>query len=357
MQFPKRALALTVAAIVLAGSAGVSAQCICTNDAHNVVIGTGCGAAPVPTFNATPPVVGQIMTFYVQCNLPNAPLLLASSHSVASPFFVPGGCAIYLDLATLMFNGPFTTDALGNWTFDWLSPNDPSLCGLLCNLQVGIAAPGGPNPAAQFTNALASTMGCAPPGNGNEFPDDAFCSYTPGGFQGGGVPGQIYANNFLTVFAGGLEVGQYNPGNGNSVPNGLRWDATTTGRANLKTFIAGGGPSGVIASDQLNPTTGFGGGSLANHAAALTLNIGFNNAGLLGSNMTGWANLVYINPGDSLSGRSITQILAAANDALAGLGLPAGYTFGSFVTLLDHLNSSWDNCLISGWASTHLFHP
>src|SRR5688572_21294861 len=86
--------ALAVFAFVLLGivvSDLAPAQCICTNTAQNVIIGTGCGAAPVPTFNATAPIVGQLMTFYVQSSLPNAPLLLASSHTVAAPFFVPGG--------------------------------------------------------------------------------------------------------------------------------------------------------------------------------------------------------------------------------------------------------------------------
>jgi hypothetical protein len=357
MRFPHAFRFAVVLAIAVAAAGGARAQCICSNDALVTNVGAGCGAPPIPALNATPPVVGQLMTIYLTSNLPNTLLLLGSSAPPANPLVLPGGCLVYLDVGSLMVQGPYSTNALGAFTFDWLSPSDPALCGLVCNIQVGLIAGGGPNPTAQFSNAIQATMGCAPPGNGNGFPNDAFCTYTPGGFQGGGVPGQIFDNNFLTTFPGGLEIGVYNPVNGNALPNGLRWDATVAGRTALETFLGGGGSSGVIGSDQLNPTTGFGGGNLANHAATLTLNIGFNDAGVNGSNQTGWSGLIYVNPGDSLSGLSITQILGVANDALGGLGLPAGYTFGSLVALLTNLNEASDDCVMSNWASTHLFAP
>jgi len=55
----------------------------------------------------------------------------------------------------------------------------------------------------------------------------------------------------------------------------------------------------------------------------LTLNIGYNGAGIIGADRT-TSFPHYSNVGDSLSGQTVSQILTAANGALAGDSLPLG---------------------------------
>ena len=183
----------------------------------------------------------------------------------------------------------------------------------------------------------------------------------PAATPGTGFPGQVFDTNFTTVFPTGLDVGVFDLGSGPGAPNGLRWDGDAAGRTALKSFLAGAAaPSGPLSNDATNPLTTLGGGSLALEAATLALNIGFNNAGLLGSGVPGYAHQVYYNyPGnpDSLNGFNITQLLGVANLALSGQGLPAGYTFDSLAALIQNLNEAYDACTESFWGSKYLFAP
>lgn len=187
-----------------------------------------------------------------------------------------------------------------------------------------------------------------------------YCTVTQGGYQGGGVPGQAYNNNFIPVFTspGGMDVGVYNPSNGNAVPNGARWTANAAGLTALKTFLGGGGPSGAITADVLNSTS-VSGGALTKQTATLTLTVAFSNGTIW---PTGFGALIY-NGSDSLNGYTVSQILAAANQALAGSGLPGGYTFSSLNALITTLNTAFDNnhgtklCEASAWANDHLRKP
>ena len=56
------------------------------------------------------------------------------------------------------------------------------------------------------------------------------------------------------------------------------------------------------------------------------------------------------NPGDTLHGLTVRQILAAAESALGGAALPAGHTYSSLSTLCDHLNLSWHEMTSEGCA-------
>jgi hypothetical protein len=96
---------------------------------------------------------------------------------------------------------------------------------------------------------------------------------------------------------------------------------------------------------------------LGRQTLALTLNIGFNTAGVLGAGPNSFGWLIYTNGGDSLNGLTINQILDAANRALAGLGLPAGYDFSTLASLINNLNISFEACSISSWAAAHLSAP
>lgn len=347
------ALAVTIAASSTA-SAQCGGGCNCSHDAEIVYVGAGCGPAPVPTLNATPPILGQSMTIYVTSNLPGATLILGSSMPAMNPLSF-GGCLVYLDLDSLMLWGPFTSSAAGSWTFDWTSPNTPSLCGLMCNLQVAIIPPQGAG--VRFSNAIMATMGCDPGGNPNGIPNHDYCTYSKGGFAGSGTPGQLMNNHYTGTFPAGLEVGDFNPGNGNAAPNGLFWQSNSTGKTALKTYLLGGSSSGAFTSDQTNPTSGNGGGVFGRQTAALTLNVGFNDAGFTNSNGTGFGDLVYIQAGKSLSGLRVRQVVAVANIGLSGLGLPPGYTFASLKDLVEELNLSFDGCCQSCWSQSHLFRP
>jgi hypothetical protein len=70
--------------------------------------------------------------------------------------------------------------------------------------------------------------------------------------------------------------------------------------------------------------------------------------------LPGIGSLVYCKAGDSLNGKSVSDILAAAKTALGGGAVPAGYTISSLNDLITNLNESHDNCTESTWAKTYL---
>ena len=75
---------------------------------------------------------------------------------------------------------------------------------------------------------------------------------------------------------------------------------------------------------------------------------------MLGIAPNNFASLIYNNPSDSLSGLSVNQVLDKANLALAGLGLPTGYTFDSLAALMNNLNVAFLDSSTSTWAAIHL---
>src|SRR4051794_1726459 len=195
------------------------------------------------------------------------------------------------------------------------------------------------------------------------------CTYTQGGFQGGGVPGQLYAANYQIVFPGGLTIG-VNDGVGPK--HNASWTANSTGQSALKTYLAGGGPSRALTADTTNATS-TSGGTLAKQTAALTLNIGFgikmvggtptvDTSGLgdlqlcnltAGSTIGSWT--LTGSQAAALNGTSVSGVLTSANNALGGNGLP-GYvgSFGDLNQLVTALNESFDNCVANAFATANL---
>ncbi|HSU56564.1 MAG TPA: immunoglobulin domain-containing protein, partial [Candidatus Dormibacteraeota bacterium] len=171
---------------------------------------------------------------------------------------------------------------------------------------------------------------------------------------------QLLQTNFATTFTNGIIIGEFNPSNGVSAPNGLLWQPTLAGSTALQTVLSiipatAGTP---FTQDATNPATAMGGGNVARQALLLTLNIGFNSAGVLGVGPNNFGSLIYSNgSADSLDGRPISKILDAANGALAGSGLPAGYDFNALASLLSNLNLAFQNYTPSAWASAHLSAP
>jgi hypothetical protein len=164
-------------------------------------------------------------------------------------------------------------------------------------------------------------------------PPPAFCTYSQGGYQGNGVPGNLLINNWGAVNP--LTIG-LNDGAG---PNHhARW----TNVNNFRTWIGGGGPSGALTADSENATS-TSGGTLAKQTAALYLNTKFN---------PGFGSLYLVGTGTSLDGQTVQQILDASNTALGGGALPAGYTYGSLNALVANLNiNTYHECVVGSFAS------
>jgi len=180
-------------------------------------------------------------------------------------------------------------------------------------------------------------------------PPPSFCSYSKGGFGGEGAPGQFLDNNYTTVFSSGLTIGINDAG---GPQHHDLWTGDSTGLSTLKTFLTSpaGGSSGALTVDATNPTA-TDSGNLAPQTAALTATVGLSG---VGGDPAGFGNLVLHDTGGSLDGSTVSEILAAANSALAGNGLPAGYTFDTLNDLVANINLSWDNCVQSEWGAAHL---
>lgn len=237
--------------------------------------------------------------------------------------------------------GTVTYDALTKTaTFTPSAPFDAS-ASYTVTVTTGVAEVGG----AHLKSDFIFTVTICP-----DEKNDSFCSYTKGGYAGNGTPGSILTDNFATVFPGGMTIG-INDGAG-SQHNSI-WTPDATGIGALRSYLTSpaGGPSAALTSDLTNPTA-TGSGQLSEQVAALTLNINF--AGSVSGMPAGFGALTLTGTGTSLDGATVEQILAIANNSLAGNGLPAGYTFSTLNDLVTNLNESWDNCTQDTWAAAHL---
>jgi hypothetical protein len=308
-------------------------------------LGPGCGP-PAAVLSSTLPVVGGDVTFRLDTGVPLAYCdIVLSPPNGAPPLVYGSGCPIYVDFLNYVALGPFYADAAGVLTTTFPLPNTPTFLGVPCVLQALCFS----GPDVGFSNGVGLLDGANPP----------YCSWSQGGFGGGGTPGGILAANFASTFAsaGFLEVGVYGA-NGAAAPNGVRFTADATGLAALSTWLGGGGSPAAFGTDAVNPTStggGVAGGNLGKQTTALALNVAFNDAGVAGSSAPGYSSLVYRASGDALDGFTVAQILTVAHFALSGLGLPGGHSFGSLTSLVDELNRSFDPCVISPWARLHLF--
>ena len=160
--------------------------------------------------------------------------------------------------------------------------------------------------------------------------------------------GKLLNCYFKTAFCTGMKVGYYDSHSG----YGYKW--TSDKVSNLKMFLKCTGTSGQIKSDKLNPVnTKCGGGSLAVQVATLTINVAFGDLSIKGM-PSGLGDLHYYKTGDSLNGKTVSEILAISNAVLGGHQLPQGYTYNSLNSLIMHLNEAFDNGQPTSWARMYL---
>ncbi len=133
-----------------------------------------------------------------------------------------------------------------------------------------------------------------------------------------------------------------------------------------------------MTADTTNATS-TSGGELPRQTAALTLNVGFDNASVSGGTDPGFfgdLTLCHLAAGSvigswtlsaaqatALNGKSVSQVLAATNNALGGNGLPTYVTpcgtncnqgMGELNQLVTQLNTSFDACVVSSLATAYL---
>ena len=175
----------------------------------------------------------------------------------------------------------------------------------------------------------------------------SLCTYTACEYSSNcGAAANLLKTYFSTAFPQGLEVGYY----ANITGYGYNWTDVNS----LKHVLKSTGTSGTITADILNPCNlTYGGGKLAVQTATLTLNIAFGEQALK-CMPSGLAALIYNKTGDALNGKTVSEILAIANDVLGGQPLPLGYTYDSLACLLANINGAYDNCAPSCWARTYL---
>jgi hypothetical protein len=191
------------------------------------------------------------------------------------------------------------------------------------------------------------TVGALPP-DGPPVNGD-FCSYSQGGLGGSGVPFNQLNANFATLFPAGVEVG---------IPGAGGYSMKFTTATAVQDYLPTGGPANKLTADSVNPTS-TSAGQFGGQVLALKLNIALSDAGVT---TTGFGDLIYCNAGDSLHGQTVRQILAAAETAIGGGALPAGYTYATLAGLCANLDLSFDgkdatylNCgVVSAWATSYL---
>jgi len=248
---------------------------------------------------------------------------------------------------------------------------DGAACGGTLNVIIGYDPITGLPIYATYECATAAdsdSSDCAqigPPPSGCTFNNGDYCTYEHGAYAGPGAPGILYNNNFETVFASGLTIGI---ADGAGPKHNATWTGNAAGRTSLKTALGGGGTPGALTADTLNASS-ISGGSLSKATAALTLNIGFNAAGLNGTHTNlGSLTLCNLVEGSTigsftltaaeaalLNGTSINQVLTDANNALGGNGLPAYVgSFGDLNQLVNALNGAFNGCTVSAFATTYL---
>ena len=163
-------------------------------------------------------------------------------------------------------------------------------------------------------------------------PAAAYATYTQGGWgatPNGNNPGMILKNNWNTVYgANGVTIG--------GTPYYLKF----TSQAAIEAFLPAGKTPGVLNKSATNPTSSSA-GVFAGQVLALRLSMDFSAAGII----TAGLSVQKIAPGYALAGYTLTQVMALANQVLAGntSALPSGVTVSKLNDLISAINQNYDN--------------
>jgi hypothetical protein len=161
------------------------------------------------------------------------------------------------------------------------------------------------------------------------------CTVTQGGWGApahGNNPGTVLNAAFPVVYPAGVTIGSINT---------LHFTSSNA----VRNFLPQGGPPSFLNTSAIDPTARTSAGVFAGQVLALQLNV----------DIEGLGSLVLSGTGTGLDGDTVAQVLAAANIALGGGGLPAGFaSYSSLNDLIDNLNGSFDGCVADGFASSHL---
>ena len=151
----------------------------------------------------------------------------------------------------------------------------------------------------------------------------------------GGNVGCIRDNGFAAAFPNGLLIGDQSGLNGATGGFAALWTTSTA----IRNYLPGGGPPSVLTADLTNPLS-TPAGVLAAQLVSVKLDIGI--AGTPG-------NLHFVKcVVPALIGKTINQLVAIADQAVAGGALPSGVTLSNINDALTAVNENFDSCSSNG---------
>jgi hypothetical protein len=205
------------------------------------------------------------------------------------------------------------------------------------NLSGGIYSVAAPPVAAGLGRVTPSPLWVTLPAGGVQpnvnfgYFGGPFVTFTIGGWgtnPSGNNPGTILRDNFSRVYPSGVTVG--------GSPYYLKFTSSSA----IATFLPNGGTAGVLKATAINPTSS-GAGVFCSQVLGLKLSVDFSAAGVL----TPGLGAMRVAPGNPLAGWTVNQVLALANNVLAGnlSALPAGMTVSTLNDVVARMNENYDN--------------
>ena len=217
----------------------------------------------------------------------------------------------------------------------------------------GVVSGSGPNWTVDLTSVDPGTQVTCTITNAAQF-----CSFTQGAWFApprGGNPSKSYLYPYFdTAWPGDLVVGGTN-------------SIQFSGASNVSAATPGGTPkvldNGTFTNikafqDSKKITDTGNSGNFGSQTTALKINVELGNVNAFDP-LPGIGGLLFTGlsgPNDYYNGKSVANLLADAEAALGGDGLPAGYTgtINSLTGFLgDNVNPSWDGCRPTDWALEH----
>lgn len=192
---------------------------------------------------------------------------------------------------------------------------------------------------------------CGDGGGPGPDPGD-FCSQTQGGWGSGAAgnnTGTLRDTYFNSVFPSGVCVGD-----GDCIDADAVWALLLQSSQAVEDYLPAGSTASTLTADQTDPevtSAGVFGGQLV----AATLNVGFDEAGIGKCTLSGTCDFAHA-PGTlgtliygscvatPLQGLSVNDVIALANTAISGGGLPPGVSISDLNDALSALNEEFVDC-------------